>query len=356
MNKYIVVGDDEEADTNEYMYKEEPFDPLTTSLQPLQVCVKIVCCTVPATTNTTLLATHFNKNKCNRPLGREISGTVESVGERVTMCTPGEHVAGILPLDSTWSGCGMYCVLAEYDLVPKPDGVTHLNAACAIGDALRAYTALFYQAKVVSGETIVIASAACGTGVLTCQLARDCGLKVIVIGATDEEIAYLHSVDPPPNQVVDIRNKKHDLVSICLKETSGLGVDCFLDNGVSTHSVTKDFMDETLSKPSKYDIISCLGVGGRWVTMSHDLQLDPQDSKLLSLKSASLHFLFEDSWTLSRSAQGKFLHVLSDIMDKLSREVLQPTINHTLDLNECVEVLNNMDEVPQIGRILVKCD
>lgn len=45
-------------------------------------------------------------------------------------------------------------------LVLKPDKVSHVDAACGIGDAVKAYTGLFYQAKVSSGETIVIADAA----------------------------------------------------------------------------------------------------------------------------------------------------------------------------------------------------
>ena len=31
-------------------------------------------------------------------------------------------------------------------------------------------------------------------------------------------------------KVVDLRNKRRNLVSVCLEETGGLGVDCFLDN------------------------------------------------------------------------------------------------------------------------------
>ncbi len=35
-------------------------------------------------------------------------------------------------------------------------------------------------------------------------------------------------------QVIDLRFKKHSLVSICLEETGGLGIDCIIDNGGMT--------------------------------------------------------------------------------------------------------------------------
>jgi len=343
LNKRIVLKHDE------YAFVEDQLDAV---LEPCQVYVKINCCVLRVPNS---LARQFVKKtpKSDAPFGREISGTVEAVGDRVTLCKPGDEVVGIIPLDSDFSGCGMYCVLTEYDVVLKPDIVTHLNAACAIGDALKAYTALFYQAKVVSGETIAIASAAKGLGILATQLAMECGLKVIVIGSTDEEIAFLHALDPPANQVVDLRNKKHGLVTTCLQETGGLGVDCFLDDGVDMRH-GKDIADDTSEKLSKYEVISSLGVGGRWITTANDLQLDPADSMLLSMKCSSVHFLFEDSWTLSRGAQGKYLHILNDVMHKLSAQVLRPTVHHTVVFNDCLDILGNLDEQSTIGRILVK--
>ena len=42
----------------------------------------------------------------------------------------------------------------------KPTNVGHVDAAAAIGDALKAYTALYYLAKVSSGDTILICNGA----------------------------------------------------------------------------------------------------------------------------------------------------------------------------------------------------
>ena len=38
----------------------------------------------------------------------------------------------------------------------KPEKVDHIDAAGCIGDVVKAYTALYYQARVCGGETILI--------------------------------------------------------------------------------------------------------------------------------------------------------------------------------------------------------
>ena len=41
-------------------------------------------------------------------------------------------------------------------LVRKPEKIDHIDAAGCIGDVVRAYTALHYQARVCGGETVLI--------------------------------------------------------------------------------------------------------------------------------------------------------------------------------------------------------
>lgn len=45
-------------------------------------------------------------------------------------------------------------------LVQKPEKVDHIDAAGCIGDVIKAYTALHYQARVCSGETVLILNGA----------------------------------------------------------------------------------------------------------------------------------------------------------------------------------------------------
>nr|XP_014130424.1 quinone oxidoreductase-like protein 1 [Zonotrichia albicollis] len=86
--------------------------------------------------------------------------------------------------------------------------------------------------------------------------------------------------------------------------------------------------------PHKHDIITLLGVGGRWITTERNLQLDPPDSHSLFLKGATVSFLNEEVWNLSNVQQGKYLAILEDIMDKLSNGIFRPQLDEPIPLYE----------------------
>lgn len=296
--------------------------------------------------------------KKEHPFGQEISGIVINVGSAVTKVSIGDEVAGLLPLDSASSGCANFCVLSQYDVARKPEKVDHIDAAGCIGDVVKAYTALHYQARVCGGETILIFNGASSSGIMAIQLAHIWGAKVLATASSEEEVIYLQSLDPPIANVIDLRKMKKSLVDICMDETGGLGVDCVIDNGVLCQDYDVKIPGEISATgsnplPSKHDVICCLAVAGRWITSLQDLQLDPPDSQILYLKGASVSFLFEHSWTLSRGQQGRYLHILCDIMDKLSNSVIRPVIHHTVSLEDTCDTLQQLSQ-HTVGKIVVR--
>ncbi|EDV24482.1 uncharacterized protein TRIADDRAFT_56317 [Trichoplax adhaerens] len=169
----------------------------------------------------------------------------------VTRFFLGDQVVGFIPLDSTYSGCGQYCVISAYNIV-----------------------------------------------------------SVIELG--------------------NVNNAS--LISACLELTGGLGVDVIVDNGVYNNCLTsvahekvRMAVDQNVTsnaasmatdaynkyRPYVHDIISCLAIGGSWITSQADLQIDPPDTEILYMKGASVGFIFEHAWTLSSSKQGCFLRILS---------------------------------------------
>ncbi|XP_058952124.2 quinone oxidoreductase-like protein 1 [Pocillopora verrucosa] len=327
------------------------------TLDENSVAVKVKACGLSPHHNKIL--EEFNLiSKKEQPFGKEISGVVTNVGSAVTRVSIGDEVAGLLPLDSASAGCANFCILSQYDVAQKPEKVDHIDAAGCIGDVVRAYTALYYQARVCGGETILIFNGASASGVMAIQLAHIWGAKVLATASSEEEVIYLQSLQPPLANVIDLRKTKKSLVDICMDETGGLGVDCVIDNGVLRQDDdviikgTGIGLPGQNSVPSKHDVISCLGVAGRWITSHQDLQLDPPDSQMLYLKGAAISFLFEHSWTLSKGQQGRYLHILQDIMDKLSNSVIRPVIHHTVSLEDACETLR---QLPQhtVGKIVV---
>ncbi|XP_072018784.1 quinone oxidoreductase-like protein 1 [Amphiura filiformis] len=286
------------------------------------------------------------------PLGRDIAGIVTHVGTGVTSCRKGDEVVAVLPLDSPCSGCAEYCVVGEYDLVVKPMRVSFQDAAACIGDALTAYTALQCMGKMISGDTVFVVNGASSVGSMVVQLAQHWGGKVIATSPSAEETSYLQNIKPQIGQILETDEalKKYAMLNQCLEESGGLGVDCIIDDGVIVFPNEED--DLTLNParrrqlktlPTKHEIISALAVGGRWITKQSNLQIDPPDSRLLSLKAASICYLNDTVWTLSCQQQGKYLHILRDIIDKLADGVIRPNITRTVSLEGVCQIYNSLE-------------
>ena len=62
--------------------------------------------------------------------------------------------------------------------VKKPRMLNFEDAAAGIGDCVRAYTALHYQAQVCAGDTVLVLDGASSFGSVAVQLARQWGAKV----------------------------------------------------------------------------------------------------------------------------------------------------------------------------------
>ncbi|KAF5909209.1 quinone oxidoreductase-like protein 1 isoform X2, partial [Clarias magur] len=249
------------------------------------------------------------------PVGREIAGVVLQVGAKVTFFQPDDEVVGILPLDAETSGLCDIVLADEYNLVQKPEKVSWFKAAGAIKDGLRAYTALHTLARVAVGHTLLVLDGASPFGVLAIQLAHYHGVKVLATAISPEDQTFLEQLRPSIARVIGVWDSKVDLLDSCLEETGGLGVDIVIDAGVRLYEQEPEDKHHV---PHKHDIISLLAVGGHWVTTEDNLQLDPPDSRALFLKAASVSFLNEEVWEASRARQGRYLHIMKDVVEKLS--------------------------------------
>ncbi|XP_077976859.1 quinone oxidoreductase-like protein 1 isoform X2 [Glandiceps talaboti] len=303
----------------------------------------------------------LNMHRGKYPFGREVSGIVIQAGSAVTSVKVGDEVVGLLPLDTQCSGCADVCCIDECNVVVKPRRVTFSEASACLVDGIRAYTALQYLARISAGETILVLDAANSAGTILIQLAQLWGVKVIATASTQEEKLHLERLKP--ELVIDLSGgKKNTLLNSCLEETGGLGIDVIIDSGVSmypneeedsvTGSPVKKFCQKEMFVPNKHELIMSLAVGGRWITSQHNLQLDPPDSKVLYLKGASLSFLFESFWTLSAGQQGRYLHILKDIINKVANGTLRPNISQTLKLEKVCDVYKTLSP-RQVGKIIM---
>ena len=114
--------------------------------------------------------------------GSDIAGVVEKTGSKITKFKNGDSFAYTDLKDG--GGYAEYIVATEREASPKPQSLTHLEAAAAPIVALAAWQALIDTAKLSAGQTVLIHGGSGGVGTFAIQIAKARGAKVIATAST----------------------------------------------------------------------------------------------------------------------------------------------------------------------------
>ncbi|XP_077150035.1 quinone oxidoreductase-like protein 1 isoform X2 [Ranitomeya variabilis] len=296
----ITTSRDEET----FVFQES--DP-ASSPSDYHVKLQVKACALTPINTKLLSALHQSADYV--PVGRDVAGLILEVGPKVSFFKADDEVVGILPLDFEESGLCDVIWVHEHHLVHKPDKVSWVEAAGTVRDGLCVYTALHSLAHLAPGKFVLIPDGASPFGALAIQLSHHRGASVVTTAHSEKDKQYLDKIRPPVARVIDVSKGNVNLTEKGIEETGGLGFDIIVDAGVMMYN-TGDSINKQSLLPHKHEIISLLAVGSHWVTREQYLQLDPPDSNILFLKGASLSYLNEETWNLSSSQQGKYLHIL----------------------------------------------
>jgi NADPH:quinone reductase-like Zn-dependent oxidoreductase len=139
-------------------------------------------------------------------LGSDLSGEIVTTGPGVSELRVGEQVYGVT--NPQFIGAYAEYALASAAMVSsKPTSLTYIEAASVPVIAVTAWQALFDQAQLKAGQTVVIHGAAGNVGSYAVQLARRAGLQTIATVATDD-IAFVR--DLGANTVIDYRTQRFE--------------------------------------------------------------------------------------------------------------------------------------------------
>ncbi len=131
--------------------------------------------------------------------GRDFSGIVRALGNGVDNLSPGQAVFGVT--DQGQEGAYAEAIAVKAAIVaPKPDGLSHAEAAAMALGALTAMVSLEDTAKIKPGEKVLIHGGAGGVGAMGVQLAKHAGATVIAT-ARGANVAYVKSLGA--DQVID---------------------------------------------------------------------------------------------------------------------------------------------------------
>jgi NADPH:quinone reductase-like Zn-dependent oxidoreductase len=124
--------------------------------------------------------------------GNDFAGTVAEIGDGARGFAIGDHVIGFAPRTAQAD----FVVVAPDSLTAKPAELSWSEAACIAGVGSTAWAAV-EAVDPKPGETVVVAAAAGGVGVVAAQLARLRGARVIgTSGATNFDLLRSLGVEP----------------------------------------------------------------------------------------------------------------------------------------------------------------
>ncbi len=206
-------------------------------------------------------------------LGWDVSGVVERVGADVTQFAVGDAVYS-RPDIARDGSYAEYIVMAASEVARKPATLSHNEAAAVPLAGLTAWQALFGDAKLVSGERVLIHAGAGGVGSFAIQFAKWAGAHVIATASAGNE-ALVRSLGA--DEFVDYRSQRFEDV---------------LDQ--------VDVVFDTIGSDTQARSVSLLGPGGRLVSV-----VETPDAQALAAKGATGTFLrlMPDSTGLERIAE-----------------------------------------------------
>ncbi|KAI9256180.1 quinone oxidoreductase [Sporodiniella umbellata] len=166
-------------------------------------------------------------------LGVEVSGVVESVGEKVTQFNIGDSVFGLMP----GGGYAEYAVIEESLTMLKPDRMSFEEAAAIPETWFTAYQALFLVGKLEKQESVLIHAGASGVGIAAIQLAKQAGVqKIFVTVGSEEKIKFCQSIGATKGVNYKTQNWEEEILAL----TDNKGVDLIID------MIGKDYWEKNM--------------------------------------------------------------------------------------------------------------
>ena len=262
-------------------------------------------------------------------IGMEGAGTVEAVGEGVTVVKPGDRVAYASPPSGAYTD--MRIIRADR-LVQLPDDISEETAAGMMLKGMTAEYLLRRTHRVAKGEPVLIHAAAGGMGLLLSQWAKHLG--AVVIGAVSNtekaKTAQAHGCDHT------IIYGEGDLVASVREITKNMGV------GVVYDGVGRDTFDRSLE---------ALAVLGHLVLYGQASgPVPPFDLSRLSAKSNTVTRPTLFHYTARREALET---IAKDLFDVVRNGAVKIEVRHRYPLKDAAEAHRALEGRKTTGSVIL---
>jgi NADPH:quinone reductase len=262
--------------------------------------------------------------------GMEAAGTVEAVGEHVTVVKPGDRVAyaGVI------GAYAEYARINAQQLVPLPGDVDFSSAAAVMLQGLTAHYLTYSTFPLRKGETVLLHAAAGGVGLLLIQMAKRIGARVIGTVSTEEKAALAQNAGADHI----IFYTREDFEQEVKRFTGGTGVDVVYD------SVGKTTFDKSLN---------CLRRRGMMVLFGQSSgPVPPMEPGILNAKGSL--YLTRPGLAHYTATRDELLWRTGDLFKWISENDLSIRIDRTYPLKEASQAHRALESRQTAGKVLIE--
>ena len=209
-------------------------------------------------------------------------------------------------------------------VVPVPDGLDVVSAACAPVTFGTVEHMLFDNAKLKQGETVLVQAGGSGIGTAAIQMAKAVGAHVITTVGSDEKAR--RALELGADHAINYREERFE--GVVRKLTNKKGVDVVFEHvGADTWAGS----------------LLCLRKGGRLVTCGSTTGVSAE---------TNLFQLFQQQLRLIGSF-GCSMRNIADVLDKLAQGTMRPVIDTLLPLDDLETGLKRLRDRQVFGKFLL---
>jgi alcohol dehydrogenase len=218
-----------------------------------------------------------------------------------------------------------YANMPARNVVPAPEGVSDIGAALAPVTFGTCEHMLFDNAKLESGETVLVHAGGSGIGSAAIQLAKKIGCTVITTVGSDDKIEKCRELGA--DHVINYRTDRFE--GAVRKITKKRGVDVVFEH------VGKDTWAGSLLS---------LRRGGRLVTCGSTSGVSA-DTNLMMLFQQQLRLI---------GSFGCNMRNMADAMEKMAKGYVKPVVDTEVDFGDVATALGRMESRQVFGKIIMR--
>jgi putative PIG3 family NAD(P)H quinone oxidoreductase len=264
--------------------------------------------------------------------GLEFAGEIESVGDEVRRWQPGQRVFGI-----TGGGAqAEYIVVPESTLAEIPQNLSWQEAAAVPEVFVTAHDALFTQAQLTTGESVLIHAAGSGVGTAAIQLVRAAGAQAYGTSRTSEKLERASKLGLEDS--VAIGDNPELFVGAVRGWTNDKGVDVILDLVGGAYFAAS---------------IAALAMRGRMILVG---TTSGSQAMLDYSKVMSKRLIIRGTVLRSRSVEEKATATrlfAAHVVPLLASGQVKPVIDRTYRLEEIRDAHQRMESNASFGKIVL---